>query len=115
MTDIRTSLIEHDPLTAEPVLPQPDVEAIRRRMLTARPMPAPGGWTWTMTLAAALTAIVVAGVSVTSRTGLGHADAPARTGFAAGADVTSTRRQLQFATPGGTRVIWVFNADFETR
>jgi hypothetical protein len=22
------------------------------------------------------------------------------------------RRQLQFATPGGTRIIWVFNPDF---
>jgi hypothetical protein len=25
------------------------------------------------------------------------------------------RRQLQFATPGGTRIIWVFNSEFEMR
>jgi hypothetical protein len=25
------------------------------------------------------------------------------------------RRQLQFATPGGTRIIWVFDADFEVK
>jgi hypothetical protein len=25
------------------------------------------------------------------------------------------RRQLQFATPGGTRIIWVFDSDFEVK
>jgi hypothetical protein len=31
----------------------------------------------------------------------------------ADAAAPAARRQLQFATPGGTRVIWVFNPEFE--
>jgi hypothetical protein len=31
---------------------------------------------------------------------------------AASAGVSAPRRQLQFATPGGTRIIWVFDPDF---
>ena len=27
----------------------------------------------------------------------------------------SARQQLQFATPGGTRIIWVFDAEFEVK
>jgi hypothetical protein len=27
----------------------------------------------------------------------------------------SGKRQLQFATPGGTRIIWVFDSDFEVK
>jgi len=26
---------------------------------------------------------------------------------------TATRRQVQLIAPGGTRVIWIFNADFK--
>jgi hypothetical protein len=33
--------------------------------------------------------------------------------IAQAADATGARRQLQFATPGGTRVIWVFDPEFK--
>jgi len=29
------------------------------------------------------------------------------------APVTGERRQVQLIAPGGTRVIWIFNADFQ--
>jgi hypothetical protein len=40
------------------------------------------------------------------------------TGGGGGSDLTDgsdreNRRQLQFATPGGTRVIWVFDSKFQ--
>jgi len=31
------------------------------------------------------------------------------------APVAGGRQQLQFATPGGTRIIWVFDAEFEVK
>ena len=34
---------------------------------------------------------------------------------AKGEQAESGRRQLQFATPGGTRIIWVFDSDFEVK
>lgn len=115
MTDLRTSLIDDDPLDAEPALPRGDVEAMRRRVLTAHPTPAVRRWTCTLTLAAALVAIVAAGVSVTRRGGPGVVAATGGANAGTRRDAREGRRQLQFATPGGTRVIWVFNADFETR
>jgi len=30
-------------------------------------------------------------------------------------DAGGSRQQLQFATPGGTRIIWVFDAEFEVK
>jgi hypothetical protein len=32
-----------------------------------------------------------------------------------GQQTDGARRQLQFATPGGTRIIWVFDSDFEVK
>lgn len=34
---------------------------------------------------------------------------------AAGAEADSERRQLHFASPGGTRIIWVFNPDLSLK
>jgi hypothetical protein len=31
------------------------------------------------------------------------------------ADASAQRQQLQFATPGGTRIIWVFDSEFEIK
>jgi hypothetical protein len=30
-------------------------------------------------------------------------------------DPATEQRQLQFSTPGGTRIIWVFNSEFEVK
>lgn len=56
-------------------------------------------------LGGALTAAAVAGILV-ART---HPPAPVA---APGPTASGDMRQLQFATPGGTRIIWQFNPDF---
>ena len=33
----------------------------------------------------------------------------------AGREANDQRRQVQFATPGGTRIIWVFDSNFNVR
>jgi hypothetical protein len=115
MNDISPSHSEDDPLAAAPALTAADVEAMRRRVLSVHRAPTSQGWTWTLTLAAALVAVVVAGLGVTRRVQPGGVAATARPDEVAHGNANDARRQLQFATPGGTRVIWVFNADFETR
>ena len=116
MTDLKRLLADSDPIGAEPALHQADVEAMRRRVLSTRTPQLAHGWTWTLTLATALTVLVIAGVGLTRRGAVipGKASTPSAV-VAQQRDETDGRRQLQFATPGGTRVIWVFNADFETR
>ena len=84
---------------------------MRRAIWTLpREMPSPHVRThraaWTIA-AAAVTVAVAAGVNRWEHTravvAVPASDAPA----------TATPRQLQFATPGGTRVNWVFNPDFQ--
>ena len=100
-------LRDHDPI--EP-LTADEAASIRRRVLAEAdratspvrrlaPVWALGG---------ALTAAAVAGVLV-ART---HPPAPSVHGAPT---ATGDMRQLQFATPGGTRIIWQFNPDFSLR
>jgi hypothetical protein len=96
---------EHQELSAA------DAQAIRRAMLAAipaaivRPI-----WRRPVPLAAA--AALVASVSglVGHRLATRPVVAPPAESFESPvADVDAERRQLQFATPGGTRIIWVFD------
>ena len=93
-------------MTQEPGLSETEVEVMRRAIVTAAsearragrsPRPA------TLTVALALT--VVVGVFI-------------RTLFEPAREQTSQpqaneQRQLQFETPGGTRVVWVLNSKFD--
>ena len=104
-------LRDHDPI--EP-LTADDASAIRRRVIAeavraqALSMPirrlAP---VWA--LGGALTMAAIAGILV-ART---HPPAPPEIRDVPSA--TGDMRQLQFSTPGGTRIIWQFNPDFSLR
>ncbi|MEO8481476.1 MAG: hypothetical protein ABI634_04650 [Acidobacteriota bacterium] len=113
MTKINNLLLTEDPLLREPSLARSDIEAMRRQVLTTRTQPSPRSWTWTVTLATALATVVVVGIGVTRRGGGGITAAAVRVDDVARTDSSGGRRQLQFATPGGTRVIWVFNDSFD--
>jgi len=110
MSNWQRILREHDPI--EP-LTADETAAIRRRVVAdavrATQSSAPAlrlAPVWA--LGGALTAAAIAGILV-ART---HPHAPVSpSGVSAPGDV----RQLQFATPGGTRVIWQFNPDFSLR
>src|SRR5262249_28586140 len=105
-----------DPLAREPGLAPADAAAIRRVVLAAADREAfgPALWPRPLFLATTIAATVIVGVLV-GRSRPWPATPSVRPTVAAGASAVSdpaARRQLQFATPGGTRIIWVFDPDF---
>ena len=113
MKDIGRLLRDGDPVAREPEMKAADVQAVRRAVLGAIEVPdrATSRWPGPLLAAAAVAAAMVAGVAVGLRT-------PASQMPAAGAesthasDAVRVQRQLQFASPGGTRIIWVFDPEF---
>lgn len=112
-------LREADPLGPDgddPGLSSAEAHSMRRAMLTAldapgrAPLWSPHPLAIAATVALTLTAGVVVGRRLPPPRDGRDAPALARAG---GATFAGGRRQLQFATPGGTRVIWVFNPDFQ--
>ena len=110
MSNWQRILREHDPI--EP-LTADETAAIRSRVVAdavrANQSSAPTvrlAPVWA--LGGALTAAAIAGILV-ART---HPHAPVS---APSVSAPGDMRQLQFATPGGTRVIWQFNPDFSLR
>jgi hypothetical protein len=118
MIDPSSLLKDADPLrerAEEQELSTADAQAIRRAMLiTAAAMPSviDRRPIWRRPLPLAAAAALVASVSGI----VGHrlvtrpeVQPPAADLIASSPGADSDRRQLQFATPGGTRIIWVFD------
>src|ERR1700752_4548225 len=111
MTDLTTLLEEGDPVRTDGELSPDDAERMRRRIVAAALEPAPGWAPWRRPLVVWARAVcwVAAGPIRTHRTlerTVVPVD-PVATFGGGGAD--ADRRQLQFATPGGTRIIWIFD------
>lgn len=113
MKDIGQLLREADPLAHERGVLPDDAQAMRRAIVAAAEQkPTIAWWPRPMVVAATIAVTLVAGVAV-GRWLPSRDTAAARRGTAPPPSAAShDRRQLQFATPGGTRVIWVFNPDF---
>lgn len=110
MTDLCDRLRDADPLLNDPGLPPEEAAAIRRRVLeTARRAQTRGiTWTRTLAIAAAVAVIAAAGIETARRTPRPEiVPGPARTA------ATGSRTQVQFATPGGTRIIWTIDPAFQ--
>ncbi len=113
MTDIRTLLQESDPL-GEPIaqhegLTADDAQAIRHAVLVAARDAAAAVplWRRPLAFAAVATALTVISGIVGHRSGASTYDTPPVVADGAAGEVDC--RQLQFATPGGTRIIWIFD------
>jgi hypothetical protein len=116
--DLRELLKEGDPVVHEPAMAPDEMEWMRHLVVAAEGEKPSASWTMRVAYASAFA--VVIGVSAwlnyetTSRDAAVAADA--RSPGPSGPGLARTeRRQLQFATPGGTRVIWVFDSKFEMR
>ena len=124
MTDWRTLLREVDARNEDERLSDDDVESMRRAMLAAAAKAAPeregGLWMRPLLVAATVVAMVAVGVLAGRRPDLpappkspsGQAESSAES---QGVGIGEPNRQLQFLTPGGTRIIWVFNSDFDMK
>jgi hypothetical protein len=113
MKDLKTVLREGDPAATDEGLSPEQVQALRRGMLNAARQPDVVRTPWQRPLAVAAMVALTVGAGVFAGQRLAHItrdslDAPA------GVPVEG-RRQLQFSTPGGTRIIWVFDPDFSVK
>jgi hypothetical protein len=119
MTDLTTLLRDADPLREDEGLSPADAQAIRRRMLAAvQPSSlAIPAWQRPLAVTAVVALMVVIGVA-TGRRMTDEEQIPASSPQTAsmvpagGSSAGSEMRQLQFATPGGTRIIWIFDQNF---
>ena len=115
MTDINKLLRDTDPLRARPDERLSDAEAqmIRRAMVNAARESAAAGPLWRRPFAlaaAAVILIVVGGVAGDRGRELPEGAAPATpANDIHGSSGELGRRQVQFATPGGTRIIWILD------
>jgi hypothetical protein len=107
---IRHQLRQADPLLRESPLSPADVARVREAVMSAALDAPVVRVPWVAVMATALA--VVAGMFATRHTPEPLSAEPlvANRGGSGG-----SLRQLQFATPGGTRVIWMFNPEFELR
>ena len=124
MTDWRTRLRDADRALARDVEPEVS-QRIRRAVLGAVPAGPAVVQAWSRTFAATAAALTLAcvGLLTTLQGGAGTSDddvvqvGPADTALASTTEdaPASERQQLHFSTPGGTRIIWVFDPGFEVK
>jgi hypothetical protein len=111
--DWRTRLEAGDP-ALDGGLDANEAAEIRRRMLAAVQPAPPQAWPWPRPLFVAATLALTIGVGAAAGRRLGPPPDPSPTSPSAIeiAETMDERRQLQFSTPGGTRIIWVFDPQF---
>ena len=112
MKDWVSALREGDPAAAGE-LGRDEAAAMRRVVVAAAREDCRRVAWWPQACAlAAVVALMVVASAVGARQIADERRAPA----SAGAPFDSSeRRQLQFSTPGGTRIIWVFNSEFRLK
>jgi hypothetical protein len=105
--DLNEQLRAADPVAREGGLSLTEVEAMRRTIVLAPAVHGPhtGLWPWRLSLATALAVMLVLGLWIGRQ-------------FERASEQTTQpqaneQRQLQFETPGGTRVVWVLNSKLD--
>src|SRR5688500_3027478 len=127
MTDWKTRLREADP-ERRSVAPADEVARVRETVIAAASVVLSSGrpvWRRPLAVAAALLLAVGAGAATARQVVVNREAVPGAgsTQDAAGANGDAVegpaaeveRQQLQFSTPGGTRIIWVFDSNFEVK
>ncbi len=114
MTDLNNLLKDGDPLREDDGLAPVDAERMRRVIVSAALESAPVRTPWLRPFAVAAVGalLVVVGTMTGHRVIVGPVPAPETTEpltAIGGSSADGDRRQLQFATPGGTRIIWIFD------
>jgi hypothetical protein len=121
MTDLRTRLRDALRDEEDERLSVDEAAAMRRVVVAA----ARDGereparmWLPPLAVAATLVAMVAIGIAIGQR----FDDRPAPAGVSDGTDgdlparqAPGRARQLHFSTPGGTRIIWIFNSDLDLK
>lgn len=124
MTSWKSRLRDADPGAAAEMR-QADVDRLRNAVLatarearTVRPAFLPRAFVMTAGVLLIVCAGMLAGLQSVTRDDDGRAAGVPASDVAPAADdgsVAVERQQLQFSTPGGTRIIWVFDSQFEIK
>ena len=114
MTDLKTLLTDGDPVRTEGELSPADASRMRRLIVAAAPELSIVRTPWQRPVAiAAIGALVaVVGAIAGHRRIVEPVPVPQSAeplAVIGGSSMGDDRRQLQFATPGGTRIIWIFD------
>ena len=105
--DFREQLRTTDPVAHESGLSATEVHVMRRAIVAAATDARHAGSSpWRLALAGTLAFTVVLAVFISTVFAPVRRPAPAE-------PPATEQRQLQFETPGGTRVIWVLNSQFD--
>jgi hypothetical protein len=111
MNNLQDRLRNADPVPRETAL-SPDTVANMRRAVIVAAHASPMRqvfWGRQLTMAACLTVMVLTGVVAARRV-----PTAAREGFGpTTAPVSDQRTQVRFSTPGGTRIIWTLDPEFQ--
>lgn len=110
MKDIGTWLRARDPIAADPPRSDEVVRSMRRTVIAAASESADAAQMWPSALAVATAMAIVLAAGVTIGRWLPHDQG--EVAFVEAETEPVARRQLQFVTPGGTRLIWVLNPEF---
>jgi len=112
MKSLADWLREGDPIARDPGLAQDESAALRRRVVQEASVRRDQrfGWREPLTLVGALALLIIAAM-VTDR----RVPVPQPQRGSALQPSPAERRQLQFSTPGGTRIIWTFDPDFSLK
>jgi hypothetical protein len=129
MTDWRTAMRDTARRDEQELSPG-DADAMRRLVVAAAGQraetPAASPWLRPMFVVATVAAMIAVGtvtaikMDVSGRSSSPLTDTTAATSTSARnssaeSTVDAPSRQLQFSTPGGTRIIWVFNSDLDLK
>ena len=113
MTDVRSLLERADPLRSENGLSEADAARMRHAILSLPPGGQSSRTFWPRAVAvAAVVVLMVVVVTVASLRRPANVPLPVEKAGANPAGA-SERLQLQFATPGGTRIIWTLDPEFK--
>jgi hypothetical protein len=115
MKDVRSLLGEADPLRREPELSESDVARMRSAVVNAarHSQVAPRFWSSALAMAAVVVFAVIAGTLGGRNLPTRQASSQIEPAMAQPAHANAERRQVQFATPGGTRIIWTIDPAFQ--
>ena len=111
MKNLNTLLRDADPVSREPGLSPDTVATLRRKVIVAahEAPERPSLWGRQLAMAACLTVMVLTGVLVARRVPPAIRDGS----DPLAAPLSDQRTQVRFSTPGGTRIIWTLDPEFQ--
>jgi len=117
MMTIRDALRDADPLRDEPSLSADEVQAIRQLVVETARQDGRAGFFWLQPIAVGAVVVTMLAVGITAGRRLpAVSTVPVAHSLAVrSVDRDVEPRQLQFSTPGGTRIIWTFDPQFSLK